>query len=85
MSAAQPFEQYLDKRSEAVQWQRRFTKPRGKYVRDREPAVDRFMRLHFTRLEIRISFLINCLCLPLRSGSRRTGMERRERDARLAR
>ena len=85
ISAAQPFEQYLDKRSEAVQWQRRFTKPRGRCVRGCELAVDRLMPLHFTRLEIRIPFLMKCLCLPLRSGSRSAGMERRERDTRFAR
>jgi hypothetical protein len=28
-SAAKPFEQYLDKRSGAVQWRRRFTKTKG--------------------------------------------------------
>ena len=39
MSAAQPFEQYLDKRSGAVKWPRRFTKPNGKCVRDREPTI----------------------------------------------
>jgi hypothetical protein len=37
-SAAQPFEQYLDKRSGAVKWKRRFTKPKGRHQARRELA-----------------------------------------------